>query len=96
MNVSIGTRYRTEFVGNLQYGTGVYYQGSYYIKVAKHSTGQGIKLSIPSGHSLLVNMKSGSLRAVSGSVPVEVLVGNNPDGRLNVTISPNPHMYCKE
>ena len=64
-------------VGDLKYGTwlrGVEgHRDSLYIKVHKHCLGQGLDLEWPHNCSVLLNVRTGSLRAVTGSSVVDVL-----------------------
>jgi len=62
-----------EKIGNLAYGTPLRYQGSRYIKIDKKKRGQGIGLSYPREHSIIVNIKLGTLRALPGDTIVQVL-----------------------
>ena len=64
-------------VGKLAYGavvTGVSSNPDcVYIKVDKKKPGVGIELKVHKGHSLLLNLKTGGLRAVQGDLRVIVL-----------------------
>lgn len=64
-------------LGDVAYGTVVTdvisHPQSIYMKVDKRSMGQGVNINVSKGHSLLVNLKTASLREVSGSTKVRVL-----------------------
>lgn len=64
-------------VGNLAYGTVLTEVKSnpkcIYMKVDKTSLGQGLHFGYPGRSSILVNLKTGGLRAVPGSEDVIVL-----------------------
>lgn len=64
-------------VGELEYGTVLTGVSSnpkcIYVKVNKYKLGNNINLGIPGGHSLLYNIKHGSLRAIRGDIEVTIL-----------------------
>lgn len=64
-------------VGNLRYGTFLTGISSnpvcVYIKVDKHEHNKGVAVCVPSGHSALLNIKTGQIRAVSGNTECRVL-----------------------
>lgn len=66
-------------VGNLKYGTLVSYEENNYIKVNSKKI-YGSEVIKPKAHSLLLNIKYGSIRAVPGQVIVKVM-----EGHLSVT-----------
>ena len=61
----------------VQYGTIVTevtgHPQSVYLKVKKSELGAGVRLPWPKNHSLLVNLRSGTMRAVGCSEKVRVL-----------------------
>lgn len=66
-----------EHVGNLKYSTWVTgvegHRDSIYIKVNKHCVGQGLSLDWSINHSVLFNVRTGSLRKIPGSSIVTVI-----------------------
>jgi len=80
-------------VGDLRYGTlitGVTgHPSSLYIKVDKHSLGRSLTLNYKRDCSVLLNIKSGTLRLISGATVVRVL-----DGDLEAR--PQPAVNCKK
>ena len=64
-------------IGEVQYGTVVTnvpgHLSSIYMKVEKRQTGQGVILHWTAGFSVLINIKSGSLRQIPGNTKVRVL-----------------------
>lgn len=95
MKINVKNSTDTIEVGNLAYGTYVTgiisHPGIVYQKIDKRNLGQGISLHIPNGYSLLMNVKLGSLRAVSGSVQVSVY-----DAELNLSRTTNFGPHLKE
>jgi len=87
-------------VGKLVYGSVVTMVPSnpdcIYIKVDKARPGVGIELLLSpkakqTGQSVLLNVKTGALRAIPGSTRVVVL-----DAELNLTKTDKVSMYIKE
>ena len=66
-------------IGILRYGTVVTNvtgnPDSVYIKLNKTNVGKGLELSFPRNHSVLINLKTGGIRAIQGSEIVKVLDG---------------------
>ena len=66
-------------VRKLQYGTIVSglpsHPDSIYIKIDKRKTGHGLNLNFPDKHSVLLNIKTGALRAIPGDSRVRVYTG---------------------
>lgn len=64
-------------IGNVQYGTVITsvpgHESSIYMKVSKHHCGQGISIGWSAGHSVLVNLKSGTIRQIKGDIAVRIL-----------------------
>lgn len=67
-------------VGQLDYGTPFTdlpgHPRSFYVKVNKRKLGEGLTMNVPRNHSVLMNIKTGTLRTVSGNTPVTVLEGS--------------------
>ena len=66
-------------LGNVKYGTILRnipgHPNSVYMKVDKRQLGERLHLDYPSKHSILLNLKTGALRAVAGSTKVELYDG---------------------
>ena len=75
-NINIQDEPGTIEAGKLQYGTVVAgvtsHPDSFYMKIDKRKLGQGLHLSFPDKHTVLLNLKTGALRAVPGSQRVKV------------------------
>lgn len=83
-------------VGNLAYGTVVMGIASHpdctYIKVNKRQAGVGVdEITIKRNHTLLLNLKTGALRTISGGTLVTVL-----DATLTLELAKQPHSYLKD
>lgn len=65
-------------IGELNYGTVVTdvisHPQSLYMKVDKRGLGQGLSINHSRNHSVLVNLKSGTLREIPGNSQVRVLM----------------------
>ena len=83
---------RPPVVGNLRYGTfltGIIgHPDSVYIKVDKREHNKGVAVCVPSGHSALLNIKTGQIRAVSGSTECRVL-----DADITLTLVPRDQVH---
>lgn len=80
-------------VGDLEYGTPVSVSdqnNAVYVKIKKTCLGAGLDLTFPRGSSVLVNIRSGTLRAVDGGRKVSVL-----EGELDVWESDCPSKHKK-
>lgn len=93
MKINIKDRTDTIEIGKLAYGTYVTGITSHpsivYQKIDKRNLGQGITLNFPSNHSLIMNVKLGSLRIVPGDTRVSVY-----EAELNLSRTTNfgPHL----
>ena len=76
MKINIKDRTDTIEIGKLAYGTYVTgitsHPDTVYQKVDKRKTGQGIALNTPNHHSVIMNVKLGSLRVIPGDTLVRV------------------------
>lgn len=95
MNICIKSQFKQLEIGKLVYGavvTGVPSNPDcIYIKVDKRRPGAGIdRIGVGAGKSILLNVKTGGLRAVSGSMLVTVL-----DATLHLVIEDSPEKYLK-
>ncbi len=81
-------------IGDLHYGTVVTNVESnpncVYMKVNKTKLGQGLHFEYPRKSSVLVNLKTGGLRAIPGDDYVIIL-----DEQLTLQKADNPHSYTK-
>lgn len=78
-------------VGELEYGTVLRYSGqagATYIKASHQSCGGGIELEVRNSNSLLLNLKSGTLRLLQVDTLVEVL---DAEARVNPTTDVTGH-----
>lgn len=82
-------------IGKLEYGTLITgittHPKCVYIKVNKRHLGSGVELDTDKDMSVLLNVKTGGLRAVHGSTKVIVL-----DAELHADTAMNPLVYLKE
>lgn len=73
----VGKDHENPRLGNLEYGTifteAPNHPGSFYIKINKSNMGQGCSMNCPPKHSLALNLKSGTVRAICGSARVQVM-----------------------
>jgi len=74
-------------IGELDYGTIITgapgHPNSFYIKINKKRENAGICISCPHKHSLILNLKTGDIRAIPGDALVTVL-----EAKINVAIVP--------
>ena len=62
--IDFNDKKRTVQLIDLKPGEACIYSGAYYIKLDKKQIGLGIQINWPDNHSILFNIKLGSLRAV--------------------------------
>ena len=95
VKINIKDRTDTIEIGKLAYGTYVTGITSHpsivYQKIDKRNLGQGITIDFPKNHSLIMNVKLGSLRVVSGDTLVSVY-----EAELNLSRTTNFGPYLKD
>ena len=95
MKINIKDRTDTIEIGKLAYGTYVTgiisHPDTVYQKVDKRKTGQGVTIDFPKNHSLIMNVKLGTLRVVPGYTLVSVY-----EAELNLSRTTNFGPYLKD